>query len=179
MNPSRSVMLSPELVLLTVGAAVFWICARHNSGEGADVALMERMIWLLPIVVVPMAFATVLAPGAKNWWWLARAITFSFVMLAITSHRIVQGFGSGARGQDAALIIVLVLGVAMVSLATSVAGAAILAEVRPGFGAWFRARPLLASLLTLVSALPIGLVLGIVVTTALGVVGGLVSGFGL
>lgn len=177
MNRWLSALLSPETVLLAVGVAVFAICARHSSGEGADVALMERMIWLLPLVAVPLAFATVLAPRAKHWWWLARAVTFSIVLLGIAGYRIVQGFGSGAKGQDAALIIVFVLGVVVVSLATAISGAVILAEVKPAFAAWFRARPVLGSILTLGAAVPIGLALGIVLATTLGFVGGLILEF--
>ncbi len=51
-----SFILGPESVLLLISALVFWFCARHNSGVGRDVELLERLLMVLPFIVVPLAF---------------------------------------------------------------------------------------------------------------------------
>jgi hypothetical protein len=160
MNRPLTYLLGPETVLTLLGLLVFWFCARHSSGERHDVDQLEKLVWLLPFIVVPCAFATVFVPGAKTWWWLGRAIVPTFVMLIVCGLKIVDGFGSGAKGQDAALIIIATFGTVAVSLASAVAGAIILAANRPAFGEWFQARPVLGSVLTALAALPIGAVLG-------------------
>lgn len=166
MNRPLTYLLGPETVLTLLGLLVFWFCARHNSGERHDVDLLEKLVWLLPFVVVPCAFATVFVPGAKTWWWLGRAIVPTFVMLIVCGLKIVDGFGSGAKGQDAALIIIITFGTLAVSLASAITGAMILAASRPAFGEWFQARPVLGSTLTALATLPIGVVLGLTVTLA-------------
>lgn len=40
-------------------AAVFWFCARHPSGEDRDILLLEKLVMTLPLVMVPLVFATV------------------------------------------------------------------------------------------------------------------------
>lgn len=169
MNRPLTYLVGPESVLTLLGLLVFWFCARHNSGERHDVDQLERLVWLLPFIVVPCAFATVFVPGAKTWWWLGRAIVPTFVLLIVCGIKIVDGFGSGAKGQDAALIIIITFGTLAVAFATAVTGAMILAANRPAFGEWFQARPVLGSTLTALAALPIGVVLGIVVTLAFSV----------
>lgn len=172
------VVLSPEIVLLGIATAVFAICERHGSGEGADLTLMERLVWLLPLLTMPPVFATVLTPGGRSWWWLARAVIFTFVMLGVCALRIVEGFGPGARGQDAALIIVLLLGVIAVSAGTAASGAFILASQRPAFDQWVRRRKVLATLAVLLAAVLIAIALGVTLSIVLGFLGGLWSAFG-
>lgn len=169
MNRQLTYLVGPESVLTLLGLLIFWFCARHNSGERHDVDLLEKLVWLLPFIVVPCVFATVFVPGAKSWWWLGRAIVLTFVMLLVCGGKIVDGFGSGARGQDAALIIIATFGTVAVSLASAIAGAMILAANKPAFGEWFQARPVLGSMLTALAALPIGFVLGGVIMLVFGV----------
>jgi hypothetical protein len=164
MNRYLTYFIGPESVLTILSLAVFWFCARHNAGEGRDVAIMEKLVVLLPFIVVPIVFATVLVPGAKTWWWLGRAVLFTFAMLMICSYRVIEGFGTGAKGQDAAFIVVIMFGSVAIALATSVAGAMILAELKPAFADWFRARKVLGSLAVLASSLPIGFTLALIVT---------------
>ena len=177
MNRLLNLLLTPEIVLLVLTGCVWAFCARHASGEGRDVERMERLIMLLPWLVVPVVFATVLAPGARNWIWLTRAVTETFLMMVVCSGRIISGFGNGARGQDAAFLMTMIFGTVAVALATSAAGAYILAEVRPAFGAWFRTHWILAPALTLIASVPIGLVQGFVLTVLVGVGAAFYSGF--
>jgi hypothetical protein len=176
MNRQLTYFIGPETTLAILSAAVFWICARHNSGECRDIAIMEKLVMSLPFLVVPIVFATLFVPGAKTWWWLGRTIPLTFLMLMICSGRIISGFGSGAKGQDAAFIMVIIFGTIAVSLAASVAAAMILSETRPAFADWFRGRKILGSFLTLLSAVPIGAVLGIIVTVGVAIFAAAYSG---
>lgn len=169
MNRYLSYFIGPETVLLALSVAVFWFCARHNSGEGRDLLLLEKLVMTLPFFVVPLAAATILVPGAKNLLWLGRFVVFTYVMLAICAGRIITGFGTGAKGQDAAFIMVIVFGTAVIALVTSVAGAMILAETKPAFAGWFRSHRILGTLLTAVSIVPVGVVLGGAATVLIGV----------
>ena len=159
--------------MVVVTAVVYWICSRHASGEGRDVALMEQMIFVVPLLAVLAVFLTGLVPGMRSWWWLGRAILASFVGTAIFSYRIIEGFGSGAKGQDAAFVISFMGAGVAASLATAVAAALIRADQDPAFADWFRLRPVVGSTLTLLAAVPIGVVLLIGAST----VGGLALGF--
>lgn len=166
MNRPLNHLLGPEAVLVVLSALLFWFCARHNSGEGRDVAIMEKLIWAIPFIITPIAFATILAPDAKNWWWLGRAIVFTYIAILVCGYRLVCGLGSGAKGQDVALILLVVLGAVAIAIATAVTGAMILAATKPGFAHWFEAHKILGTILTALATVPIGFALGITATFA-------------
>lgn len=177
MSRATSLFAGPELVLAVITAAVFWFCARHGSGEGRDVLLCEKLLMLLPLLIVPPAFATVLLPGAKSWWWLGRAIVFTYVFMLVGAGRLIAGFGTGAKGQDAAFILVLTFGTVLIAIGTVVTGALVLAENRPAFAAWFGARKVLGSFLTAVATVPIGFALGITATIGVALVASIATSF--
>lgn len=164
MNRPITYLLGPETVLAVATALLFWFCARHNSGTGRDVVIMEKLIWAIPFLLTPLAFATILAPDAKSWWWLGRAIGFSYLAIFACGYRLICGLGSGSKGQDVAMILLVVLASVAVAIASSVTGAMILAATKPGFANWFQAHKFLGSCLTGLAMIPIGFVLGIVVT---------------
>jgi hypothetical protein len=164
MNRPITYLLGPEAVLAVATALLFWFCARHNSGEGRDVAIMEKLIWAIPFLLTPIAFATILAPDAKNWWWLGRAIGFSYIAIFVCGYRLICGFGSGSKGQDVAMILLVVLASVAIAITSSVTGAMILAATKPGFANWFQAHKFLGSLLTALAMIPIGFILAIIVT---------------
>jgi hypothetical protein len=164
MNRPLSYLLGPEAVLVLFSALLFWFCSRHNSGEGRDIVIMEKLIWAIPLIITPIAFATILAPDAKNWWWLGRAIVFTYIAIMVCGYRLVAGLGSGSKGQDGALIMLVVLGSVAIAIATAVIGAMILAATKPGFANWFHAHKILGTFLTALAAIPIGFVLGLTVT---------------
>ena len=164
MNRNLTYFIGPEVVLALLSAGVFWFCARHNSGEGKDIQLMEKLVMLLPFVFTPIVFATIFVPGGKSWWWLGRAVIFTFIMLFVCGYRAIVGFGTGAKGQDGAFILIIMFGTIALALASAVAGSMILTETKPAFAEWFRNRRLLGSFLTLLSSIPIGIALVLVVT---------------
>jgi hypothetical protein len=171
MNRAFAILLSPEAVLVFITATVFWFCSRHPSGEGHDTEVLGNFVMLLPVLVVPLVFATVFAPGAKNWWWLGRTVLFTAVALGVCANRIINGFGSGAKGQDGAIIWVVTFALILMPIGMAISGAMILAETRPAFAGWFHARPVVGSVLTLLAAVPIGLALGVVVGIGVFVLG--------
>lgn len=177
MNRPLSLLAAPELVLALLTAVIFWVCARHNSGEGRDVALMERLLMLLPLLMVLPAFATVLVPHAKTWWWLGRAVVFTYVFLFVCAGRLITGYGTGAKGQDAAFIMVLIFSTVLIAIGATISAALILAENRPAFAAWFGARKFVASLLTVVAMVPVGFCLGAVATMGVALYASIVSAF--
>ena len=164
MNRPLAYLFGPEAVLAVFSALLFWFCARHNSGEGRDVAIMEKLIWASPFIITPIAFATILAPDAKNWWWLGRAIGFTYVAIMVCGYRLVGGLGSGSKGQDVALILLVALGAVAIAIATAITGAMILATTKPGFANWFLAHKILGTFLTALAAIPIGFALGLTAT---------------
>lgn len=177
MSRTTTLLLGPELVLAVFSASIFWICARYNSGTGRDVDVMERLVMLLPLLIVPIAFATIFVPGAKTWWWLGRTVVFTYVFMFVCAGRLISGFGMGAKGQDAAFLMVLMFGTVLIAIGSTVAGAMILAENRPGFAAWFGARKVVASLLTLMAMVPVGFGLGTAATIAVAIVASIWTSF--
>lgn len=170
-------VLGPETVVVAFNLAVFAFCARHASGEGRDLQLMERGSMLLPPLVVVAVFLTAMVPGVLHWGWLARAITASFLGSAVLAWRLIEGFGTGARGQDAAYILALCSTGMMTGLGTAIVGTLILCRSHPGFATWFQARPIIGWVLTLVSAIPIGLGLLLVAAFTGGIALGVISAF--
>jgi hypothetical protein len=108
---------------------------------------------------------------------LGRTVLFTFIALFVCAGRAIAGFGEGAKGQDAAFMLVLVLSIAMVSLGVAIAGAMILGETHQTFADWFRTHKLGGLLVTLLSILPIGLGLGIIVSLITGIILGIWSLF--
>lgn len=175
MNRPLSILFSPAAVLAVITAAVFWFCARHPSGASRDVEVLERLVMGLPHLVGPVVFATVTVPGAKNWWWLGRAVGFTFIALCVGAGRMIAGFATGANGQDAEFIMVLAFGWILESLGIVIPGAMILGETRPAFADWFRHRRFFGSFLTLLSALPIGFGLGVLLKGSLAMILGIAA----
>ncbi len=163
-NRLLTYLIGPETVLTLFSILLFWFCARHNSGAGRDVVIMEKLIWTMPFIVTPIAFATIFVPDAKNWWWLGRTIVFTYIAIMVCGYRLIEGLGSGSKGQDAALILLLAIGAVAIAIATAVTGAMILAATKPGFANWFQAHKVLGTLLTAFATIPIGVVLGLTAT---------------
>ncbi len=164
MNRPLTYLLGPEAVLAVSTALLFWFCARHNSGEGRDVAIMEKLIWAIPFILTPIAFATILVPEAKSWWWLGRAVVFTYLAIFICGYRLICGLGSGSKGQDVAMILLVMLASVAIAIASSITGAMILVATKPGFANWFQAHKFLGSFLTMLAMIPMGFALGITAT---------------
>ena len=91
---------------------------------------------------------------------------FTYIAILVCGYRLVCGLGSGAKGQDVALILLVVLGAVAIAIATAVTGAMILAGTKPGFAHWFQAHKILGTILTALATVPIGFALGITATFA-------------
>lgn len=173
MNRQLTYLAGPETALLLASLAVFWFCSRHNSGEGRDATLLSRTVWMIPFILAPIAFSTFLVPGARTWAWLARAVVVSYIAILICAFRVVEGFGSGSKGQDVAIILTLMLASVAVAIPTTIVSALLLADARPALGAWFHNHRILGSLLIAASAIPIGAILAMTATVAFALVLGI------
>ncbi len=165
--------IGPESVMLIVCAWVGWLCRQHPSGEGRDVEILERTLMLLPLWVVPLVFATVRVPGALCWAWLGRANVALIIGLMFCGYWLVCGFGSGSKGQDVGLLMVVGFGVILAGAGSTVTGAMILAAKKPEFAQWFSTHRFLGVLVVAASMIPISFVMCFVVVSLLGVLGGL------
>ena len=56
MDRPLTYLLGPEAALTLATIVLYLFCARHNSGEGRDVAIMEKIVWMLPFLLAPFAF---------------------------------------------------------------------------------------------------------------------------
>ncbi|HMO63614.1 MAG TPA: hypothetical protein PKE47_00025 [Verrucomicrobiota bacterium] len=144
MNRPFTYLLGPEAALKLASLVVSWFCARHNSSTDRDSDLRGKPIWAIPLLLSRVAYATILAPGAKNWWWLGRAIGFTYLAAFVCGARLIHGPGSGSRGQDVAFILSVMMG----SVAIAIPGAMILAATKPGFANRFEAHRFPGSILT-------------------------------
>lgn len=172
-----SIALGPELLMAVIVACVFGFCARHATTSPGQTEILERLIFLLPPLIVLAVFLTVFVPGAANWWWLGRASVVSMVGTGIVAGRIIAGFGSGAKGQDAAFIVAIMFAGFAASLAIPASGAYVLARTNSSFAEWFRMRPVIGVLLTIAAAVPVGVALFFIVSFGGGILLGIWSAF--
>jgi len=124
----------------------------------ADVRSLERLLWFLPLLIVPLAFATLYLPGAKTWVGLARVNVAAAICLAVCAGRIVSGFGapgSGPKGQDVGFILIVSLGLVFSALANSICGAMILRGQKPAIAEWFRVHSFVGPTLTALASVPV------------------------
>jgi hypothetical protein len=169
MNRWFSLILGPEVVLGVFTAWIYTFCARHNSYSTQDVRSLEKLLLIVPLLVVPLAFLTIFTATERNWMWLGRVNFAATVCLSMCAYRIVSGFaraGSGAAGQDAGLILVLTIGTGLCAIANAICGSLVLRAQKPAVAEWFHAHPVGSVVLTAVSTAPI-LVAQIVVTVVI------------
>lgn len=156
---NRTYLIGPEVIMALFIALVFLFCARHYSYNSRDVDILERLMWLLPVMAVPLAYATFLVPGAHSWWWLGRVNVALFVALLVCGNKVVNGFvapGGGPSAGAYGIFAMLCFGLVFAALANAIVGALILAELKPGLNEWLRAHKFLGGLLTVLAAIPIG-----------------------
>jgi hypothetical protein len=175
MNRSAALFLGPEALLSVLVAVVFWFCQRHGSGTGRDVELAERFLMWLPLIAVPLAFLTLFLPPLRTWWGLGRILFALAIALSVAGVKLIGAFGTGAKGQDAAFLMVLIFGTALAAVGTAIGGAVILAGERPAVHEWLRTHRLLGGFLTLLAAVPLGAVMMLGTACGLGLIGGLWS----
>jgi len=158
MNRLGMILIGPEVTLGLFTAAVFWFCARHNSYSSEDVRTVERFLWLLPVLAVPLAFATIYAPGAKTWWTLGRANMAVAIALTACTFRVVNALGapgSGPRGEEGVFTLMIAGGMTLTAIANAFLGAAILRAARPVVATWFQMHAVAGLSVTVAACLPI------------------------
>ncbi len=176
MTRLASYLHSPELLLVLIGAGVFFYCSRHASYSDSDVTSLSHLMWLLPLVMVATVYATLWWPENRTWIWVGRATLALTVALLVCGWRVVSGFGapgSGPKGQDAGFILMLSLGLGLAAVGNAIAITLILRERRPAWDVWFESHPILGVLLTAVGVVPVFFAQ----LLAAGMVGGVLSFF--
>ncbi|MFO1460742.1 MAG: hypothetical protein U1G08_15225 [Verrucomicrobiota bacterium] len=173
MNRSATWFLGPEVLLSALLAVIFGFCHRHGSGTGRDVDLAERFLMWLPFLAAPLAFSPLLLPSLRTWWGLGRILLALAVVLSVGSVKLIGAFGTGAKGQDAAFLMVLIFGTMLASVGTAVGGVVILAAERPAVHDWLRQHRLLGGFLTLLAAVPLGALMMLGTACGFGLIGGL------
>jgi len=146
------------MTLLTV--LVFAFCARHYSYSSRDVDIPGRLMWLLPVLAVPLVYTTHFVPGAKSWWWLIRANIALSIALIVCSGKLVNGFLAPEAGPSVGVygaFAVFCFGMILAALGNAVAGALILAQNKPAFAEWARHHRVPGSVMTGLAAVPIGM----------------------
>ncbi|MSU59902.1 MAG: hypothetical protein EXS35_17335 [Pedosphaera sp.] len=101
MNRQLTSLLGPEAAMTLLTALVFLFCARHYSSSSRDVGILDRLMWLLPFLAVPLAYATLLVPGAKSWWWLGRVNVALAVALRVCANKVMNGLKAPGSGPSA------------------------------------------------------------------------------
>lgn len=173
MKRQLTYLIGPEVIMLLVSGWVWWHCRQHPSGEGRDVEILERTLMLLPFCVVPLVFATIFVTGAKNWLWLCRANVALIAGLMPCAYWLVCGFGSGSKGQDVGMIMVLAFGIILAGIGSTVAGAMILAATKPAFALWFSTHRFFGVLAVAAAAIPISFAMSVGFFTLVGLIGGI------
>ena len=179
MSRGLAILMAPELVVAVLIAVVFLVCARHHSYSDADVRVLERLLYLLPVVLVGAVFAGLYGTGLRTWGGLVRANLAVIVGLVVAGYRIVSGFGapgSGPKGQDAGFIVLLSLGLVLSTVANAVLGTVILRAQKPAVAEWYRDHAVAGPLLSVVSMVPI-LLVQIVAVTLVASVAGMLAGW--
>lgn len=175
-SPTRlHLFCGPEILLLLLTVAVFALCGLHATGSRRDLSWMETMIVALPWIAVPLAYAGTLFVGCRSWFTLARINFALFIALTACTLRIVAGFGTGAHGQDAAILLVFTFGMLLASLGNAITGARILAARQPAFRQWFGSHRVGGSALVALATVPIAVATIAAASIAFGLLGGIWS----
>lgn len=177
MNRALALLLGPETAAAAVLGLVWLIAARHGTYSPRDQALLEKLVWLLPLAGTLAVFGSLWWAPSRTWGWLARANVALLILVCLGAHRLVSGLGAPGSGQSGAgmgLLLAICLGLALAGPASTICGAVILAEHHPAFAEWFSRRPVLGTGAVLLAAVPISVALATVGAGLVGFLGGAV-----
>jgi hypothetical protein len=178
MNRLLPYLLGPEIALTLLTALVIVYCSRHGSYSAQDVQAVQRLIWLVPLLAVLLAFGPIVFSATKSGWWLARANIAVLISLPVCTGKIIEKFaapGAGPAGQEAGLVLMLVFAAGLTGLANAICGTMILGAAKPAFASWMRAHTLLGYLLTGVAMVPLAMVQATAASVSLAIVHSITS----
>ncbi|HNK51314.1 MAG TPA: hypothetical protein PKX75_19940 [Nitrospira sp.] len=79
------VWLGPEGLWLMISLAVYVAAAMNQPSTPAGNDFLETLWVAIPLVGIPLTFATALLPADTGWWWLVRVIVASCIGVIIAS----------------------------------------------------------------------------------------------
>jgi len=79
------VWLGPEGLWLMISLAVYVAAAMNQPSTPAGNDFLETLWVAIPLVGIPLTFATAFLPGGAGWWWLARVVVASCIGVIIAS----------------------------------------------------------------------------------------------
>ncbi|MFO0721016.1 MAG: hypothetical protein U0319_09805 [Nitrospira sp.] len=79
------VWLGPEGLWLMISLAVYVAAAMNQPSTPAGNDFLETLWVAIPLVGIPLTFATALLPGGAGWWWLARVVVASCIGVIVAS----------------------------------------------------------------------------------------------
>lgn len=178
LNRATAFLLGPEAVAGLLLGLVWLVVARLDSSSARDQALLEKLVWLLPLAGTVAVFGSLGWTPTRSWGWLARANAALLILVCLGANRLVSGMsasGSGQSGLGMGLLVAVCLGLVLAGPASTVCGAVILADQQPAFAEWFHRRPVLGSFVVLLAAVPVSVVLATVGALLLGLLGGIIT----
>lgn len=178
MNRLLSFSTGPEVIMGLATLAVFAFSARYNSYSDADVRVLTRLLLVLPVLLVLLAFFGFYLPTiTRGWGGLVRINIAVQLALIVSSWRIVSGFaapGSGPAGQDAGFILALALGLGASAIANAIYISALLRAQRPALASWYQEHGVSGVLLTAFTTIPV-FIAELVITGGLAVIAGIAA----
>ncbi|MBX3371137.1 MAG: hypothetical protein KF793_12180 [Nitrospira sp.] len=79
------VWLGPEGLWLMISLAVYVAAAMNQPSTPAGNDFLETLWVAIPLVGIPLTFATALLPAGTGWWWLVRVTVASCIGVIIAS----------------------------------------------------------------------------------------------
>ncbi|HNM18853.1 MAG TPA: hypothetical protein PKL59_12870, partial [Nitrospira sp.] len=79
------VWLGPEGLWLMISLAVYVAAAMNQPSTPAGNDFLETLWVAIPLVGIPLTFATALLPADTGWWWLVRVTVASCIGVIIAS----------------------------------------------------------------------------------------------
>ncbi|HMX92907.1 MAG TPA: hypothetical protein PLY42_16170 [Nitrospira sp.] len=79
------VWLGPEGLWLMISLAVYVAAAMNQPSTPAGNDFLETLWVAIPLVGIPLTFATALLPRGSGWWWLTRVVVASCIGVIVAS----------------------------------------------------------------------------------------------
>ena len=68
-----------------ISLAVYVAAATNQPSTPAGNDFLETLWVAIPLVGIPLTFATALLPGGAGWWWLGRVVVASCIGVIVAS----------------------------------------------------------------------------------------------
>jgi hypothetical protein len=112
MNRQLTYLVGPETALTLFSVLLFWFCAPPQFRRGPRCRHHgETHLGDSPSSLTPIAFATISRPTRKTGGGSDAPSYSRYIAIFVCGFRLIDGLGSGSKGQDVAMILLVVIGV--------------------------------------------------------------------